>query len=141
MSTRAVIARRTGPGTFEGVYHHFDGYPAGLGAVLFDHAKEHGIKVTTKKAIDQAKHGWSSFPDKKYNDGDMKLTHQDASASGCEWAYAFDQEKNEMLVLSSFCEDGAKMIGMFGSGDPNASWRIAAVVDLSKPEPDWDEME
>lgn len=34
MSTRAVIARPSGDG-FEGRYHHFDGYPAGLGRTLW----------------------------------------------------------------------------------------------------------
>jgi hypothetical protein len=39
MATRALIGRLTGwDGIYpmgEGVYHHWDGYPAGLGAVLF----------------------------------------------------------------------------------------------------------
>lgn len=34
MSTRSVIARRAGDG-WEGVYHHSDGYPTGLGCYLF----------------------------------------------------------------------------------------------------------
>jgi hypothetical protein len=34
MSTRAVIARPRGDG-FAGRYHHWDGYPSGLGATLF----------------------------------------------------------------------------------------------------------
>ncbi|MDO8490840.1 MAG: hypothetical protein Q7T04_02350 [Dehalococcoidia bacterium] len=34
MSTRAVIARPVGDG-WEGVYHHSDGYPTGLGSYIF----------------------------------------------------------------------------------------------------------
>src|SRR5438105_1543718 len=34
MSTRSIIARATGEGTFKGVYHHWDGYPTGLGKYL-----------------------------------------------------------------------------------------------------------
>jgi hypothetical protein len=34
MSTRSLIARATGEGTFKGVYHHWDGYPTGLGKYL-----------------------------------------------------------------------------------------------------------
>jgi hypothetical protein len=34
MSTRSIIARSMGEGTFQGVYHHWDGYPTGLGNSL-----------------------------------------------------------------------------------------------------------
>ena len=34
MSTRSLIARKTEDG-FEGTYHHWDGYPTGLGYTLW----------------------------------------------------------------------------------------------------------
>ena|SRR5438034_893083 len=34
ISTRSIIARAAGEGTFKGVYHHWDGYPTGLGKYL-----------------------------------------------------------------------------------------------------------
>ena len=71
---------------------------------------------------------------------DQVVTDQDAAASGCEWAYVFDEARQVMLVMSSFRRDGHKMIGMFGSGDPDAVWRLVATVDLRGPEPDWDEI-
>jgi hypothetical protein len=48
MSTRAVIARQTDPddpGCWEGRYHHWDGYPSGLGRALW-HAY-HSIFIKT----------------------------------------------------------------------------------------------
>lgn len=43
MSTRAIIAHATVPGSgdWQGVYHHFDGYPTGLGARLHQLCREH----------------------------------------------------------------------------------------------------
>ena len=38
-------------------------------------------------------------------------------------------------------EDGSKMIGMFGMGDSEATWREVARVQLHGPEPDWEQME
>jgi len=36
MSTRAIIARSLPDGEWEGAYHHWDGYPSGLGKTLWD---------------------------------------------------------------------------------------------------------
>jgi hypothetical protein len=46
-----------------------------------------------------------------------------------------------LLVLSSFTPHGDKMIGMFGCGDPDASWRLVTVLDLEGAEPDWEQIE
>ena len=73
--------------------------------------------------------------------GDDVVTEQDASARGCEYAYVFDEKARTMTILSSYCRDGHKMIGMFGMGDPDAEWRTIAVVHLDGPEPDWHEIE
>lgn len=63
MSTRSVIARRNGNG-FTGVYHHWDGYPSGLGATLFQLRNGH-FKGDTQKMlsflIDQHPAGWSTI--------------------------------------------------------------------------------
>lgn len=66
-----------------------------------------------------------------------QLTALNAAGCGCEYAYVFDESKRVMQIMSSCCEDGSKMIGMFGVGDPKARWRIIATVGLDAPEPDW----
>lgn len=48
-----------------------------------------------------------------------------------------------MVVLSSYCPDGEKMIGMFGMGDKNAKWKTIGEIDLNETEPTeakWDKI-
>ncbi len=72
MSTRAFIARKTGPAdneygcTFEGRYHHSDGYPSGLGKFLADALIDqfHGdVEALLRRLIDSsaARCGWSTI--------------------------------------------------------------------------------
>jgi len=82
-----------------------------------------------------------------------EVNQGNASGSGVEWVYVFTSSyaaaldasdpigkatrQDAMLILSSYTPSGRKAIGMFGMGDPKAHWRLAAVVDLKGPEPDW----
>lgn len=66
MSTRAAIARLTGvsPIHFAGRYHHWDGYPSGLGATLWQlyHGHFQGeIAPMLKVLLDDHPAGWSSL--------------------------------------------------------------------------------
>ena len=65
------------------------------------------------------------------------VTEKNAAAMGCEYAYVFDEKARVMHILSSYCKDGHKMIGMFGMGDKEAVWRLMTTVALDGPEPDW----
>lgn len=63
MSTRSVIARKTQTG-FTGVYHHWDGYPSGLGATLFElfNGQFHrDLEALLKYLIDDHPAGWSTI--------------------------------------------------------------------------------
>lgn len=160
MSTRSAIARCNKTfattGGFKGVYHHWDGYPDGLGQTLFLAYKgETGtpdldqfkgdLEGLLKYLIDEHPAGWSSIqanPCQAYpaEHRDVKITQKNASGSGCEWVYAFDVKKKQMYVLSSVNEDGSKMIGMFGFGNEDAEWKPVGCVDLEGDEPDWDEI-
>ena len=85
------------------------------------------------------------------NEEAWEVNQDNAAASGIEWSYVFTSSyevdpggpagqatrQDAMLVLSSYTPSGRKAIGMFGMGDPRAHWRLAAVVDLLGPEPDW----
>lgn len=85
------------------------------------------------------------------NEEAWEVNEQNASGSGVEWAYVFTSSyaveaanpargatrQDAMLVLSSYTPSGRKAIGLFGMGDPQAHWRLAAVVDLKAEEPDW----
>ena len=74
------------------------------------------------------------------HEGEQVVTDKNAASIGCEWAYVFDEQSRTMNVLSSY-SDGHKMIGMFGMGDPAATWRLVASINLDGPEPDWQAIE
>lgn len=63
MSTRSVIARTT-PAGFTGVYHHWDGYPSGVGATLYALYNGHfqkDIKAMMHFLIEDHPAGWSTI--------------------------------------------------------------------------------
>lgn len=182
MSTRGAIARLTHvlPAKWAGRYHHWDSYPSGLGATLWNLYHGHfnrDLNQMLKVLIDDHPAGWSSLNASDFaqepgfieplgpaHEGESAsrpqcychgerqeegwlVTDENASGSGCEWAYAFtsasatdEQRHHTMLVLSSYTP-GGKMIGMFGQGDPTALWPVVAIVDLNGAEPDWDRLE
>lgn len=85
MSTRAAIARPTNDGegeiTFAGRYHHFDGYPTGLGAALFElyHTQfDRDLDKMLKVLIDDHPGGWSSV----YGDFSMEPGYRDDLNAG-----------------------------------------------------------
>ena len=69
-------------------------------------------------------HGRGSEPD-------LVVTQANASAMGVEYAYVFAPDRHGFLMLSSYSANGVKMIGMFGLGDPKATWRVRTRVDFA----------
>jgi len=51
MGTRGAVAVRTSPGTWKGVYNHFDSYPSGLGAEVWKEVKRKGVEVVSKGVL------------------------------------------------------------------------------------------
>lgn len=215
MSTRGAIARTPDVGvTFKGVYHHWDSYPEGLGATLFELYRgefQKDLPKMLRTLIDGHPAGWSTINNKDFtqepgynahgaqpcvtcgknaaahlrqyiphderteqdkaemkagnyhrldhsyvepeNDrpecfchGDRseegwEVTHENASGSGVEYVYAFDEATDKMYVLSSYCGpgdfEGQKMVGAFGSGDESATWHVMETIDLNQPAPEW----
>lgn len=161
MSTRSVIARKKSPGLFAGTYHHWDGYPSALGHTLYDSFHEvfnKDLKKMLEYLIDEHPGGWSTINGKKLmakdDDPDAPecychtkdnevvriFDETNASSAGCEWAYVFDEENMKMFIYSSYCEDGRKMIGAFGEGDPHAGWKLTNTISLKgkQKEHNWD---
>ena len=161
MSTRGAIVRFTEGQSFQGVYHHWDSYPEGLGQTLVSLYKEQfdgDLDKMLATLIDDHPGGWSTINGKDWslapgfneypNKGDQPecychgdrseesqvIDHTNASSSGCEFVYAFAEGR--MYVLSSYHEDGSKAIGFFGCGDPDAQWFEIAKVALDNPG-DW----
>ena len=153
MSTRSAIARVNGDG-FKGVYHHWDGYPSGLGKILWDNAKKVGIKQFLAHAIDSHPAGWSIFPEVCYcHNGPNKISPPDQPITdkedeGMEWAYVFDESAGTMAVLERVRSNGGHAVGLFGTlgrteaGEREDAWRIRGVYPLDGPEPEpWENFE
>jgi hypothetical protein len=81
------------------------------------------------------------------------VTEENASGSGCEFAYVIDTADGHWLrILSSYIVPesklfndapdafGQKMVGMWGMGDPDAEWRQFAAINLDGEEPDWEQL-
>jgi len=161
MGTRSVIARQTKDG-FTGRYHHWDGYPSGVGRTLHDLYNGHFGRDLTRMLttlLDEHPAGWSTICGKDWSlapgwgDGrkrpqchchggrseeEQVVTQEDAADCGCEYAYVFPPGEPRFHVLTSVSEGDVKMIGMFGFGDPSASWRYVATVELDEAAPDWE---
>lgn len=64
MSTRSVIARPTTPGHFSGRYHHWDGYPSGVGITLvelYNGFFKQDLGRMLKVLLDDHPAGWSTI--------------------------------------------------------------------------------
>ena len=139
MGTRAVIARSTGFGTYKGVYHHWDGYPSGLGAELFRLATSKKYKGKLEKlteyVLDKHSAGWSSLmplsetkkPEcfchpKRRRAADKTpnwFTEENIIGSDIEYVYVIDEVNNFMHVIDVHGEMATN------------------VVKFDAPEPDW----
>ena len=66
MSTRGCIARLTSrsPIRFEGVYHHWDSYPSGLGRMLYllwNEDFNRDTRAMLRELVDEHGAGWSTI--------------------------------------------------------------------------------
>jgi hypothetical protein len=169
MATRGAIVRINEDMSFKGVYHHWDGYPDGLGQTLLDLFNSYfdrNLEFMLKTLIDDHPAGWSTINGKNFMEppgfnewtpqqrsekylelnnpqcychGDRseegwEVTQDNASGSGVEYVYAFDEKNGHMYILSSYLESGDKMVGFFGMGDPNATWKPMECIDLAHTE-------
>ena len=136
MSTRSIIARKTGNG-FAGVYHHWDGYPTALGQTLWGlyHKGDKDLDGMLALLIDSHPAGWSSingvdwtqpigyvsdYAKGKEMNAPMCFCHGDRaeegwvanqdSKCGAEFAYAFEKdianETDLMHIYEKQTDDG-----------------------------------
>lgn len=117
-----------------------DDHPAGWSTINnADFTMEPGF-INRSGDDSKYKHGPECYCHGKRSEKPWVVTDENASESGCEYAYGFTPGSTVMRVMASFCDNGAKMIGMLGSGDPDAKWSMLADVDLLGDEPDWEKM-
>lgn len=110
MSTRAAIGRTAGD-TFAGRYHHFDGYPLGLGcqfAIMAAQAPDLGAFLTY--VVDEHRAGWSDISNancychRTWEDGPSDPNEGDL-ITDCdlfiEWAYAINEATRSMGIFTA----------------------------------------
>lgn len=150
MSPRAAIARPTDQG-WEGVYHHSDGYPEGLGRTLWRLVTDpkspfHRHVPRLRRVLLEDHNGWSTINGADWsllpgstsdrsdrrprcychgdgNEGAWPLS-PDGDLGGVEWAYVLHDDALEVIAA-----------GMDGICEPRGR------VPWNAPEPDWAQVE
>jgi len=166
MSTRAIIARPDPDHGWAGRYHHWGGYPKGLGRSLWQALNGHwrgDVAAMLKVLLDDHPAGWSCIVDvdwslepgwcANWQDGDNARrpecychgARQDPPRpwlyphqdAGAEWVYVLDADARTMAVYEGRTGDGAHAVGAFGINPARDRWALCATFDLDGPEPDW----
>ncbi len=148
MSTRAAIARPVGDG-WEGVYHHSDGYPSGLGCYIFRiiHCQYKGdVAAFLKLAIDEHPAGWFHiFPDVIVKEGGGFDIQNRAPQCYCHGYFGRGGKRNGMVTWldDTDCEwayvldSGSGIMTTLDLRAPKAMFQVS----LNAPEPNWYEIE
>lgn len=100
MATRAMIWQSAGGDRYRGLYCHFDGYPAGVGArlrenyptaeeieALFAYAVEQGSDLRSLGETPRDSN-WSGQGEILFRHRNQ-LCSESSRMGGCEWAYVF----------------------------------------------------
>lgn len=161
MSTRAAIGVWVNRkhGCWRGVYHHFDGYPTGLGRALWElyHAHyEDRLSVMVEMLIDNHVEGWSSIVDadwsqlpnwlewydrQPYYDNGLPLPPQSYKARG-EEPNPLDHTSDAWLEWAYIIDLEANTMTIFEEVSyevrKNAPvWIKKATLPLTGSAPDW----
>jgi len=140
MSTNAAIARASGLGKFTGVYHHWDGYPTGLGIALWDAYHGHFAKDLPRMLaylIDEHSAGWSTIVHKnfRYKPGWSDPCKGYPSHEGVtseQWQEAYRKWQNSRMQArpQCFCHGGRHEEPQPIDQDSDAGLEWAYVFDV-----------
>ena len=152
MGTRSIIAVDTsnteGDGTsfnFKGTYHHWDGYPEGVGVTLLELYKN-GEMVSFKdgelvewKSKDLntmldflLKYEWSTI-NGRYDGKTRQMDYTYETDCGAEFAYVFNIKQHTLAIFDKQFDDGNHVVEMFGTTNPDGEWNFRQLVFLK----DW----
>jgi len=163
MSTRGCIARLTSkPGKkvrFKGVYHHWDGYPDGLGKTLFDLRNNHFKGKTDamlKVLIDEHPAGWSTINGADFNipagyieqypenDKDKELYDKTPKCYCHGDRHEEAKEINQKNASDCGCEyvyaftpDGKRMIVLSSYVDSEDAPKMVGMFGMGDPKAKW----
>jgi len=159
VSTRAAIAKPNGDGWI-GRYHHFDGYPSGLGATLWSAYHEHfrgDIKAMRAYLIDspEASAGWSSINDRDLSQpamwegkGNGPLSYfvrGEAPSDPHQCSCPSPESKCDPLFIewAYVLADHSLIIfsAIQGKGPEGYEHRLVGQIPWDAPEPNWEKFE
>lgn len=155
MSTRALIARKTEDG-FEANYHHWDGYPSGLGLTLVELYQGHferDAEAMLRFLLDEHPAGWSTINGQDFSKpagfgspGPQCYCHGDRSETGslitdksngfmgAEWLYVIDPKVSAMFIYDRRYANGNRAVQFFGVDASDVAegvhWRVRGGVCL-----------
>jgi hypothetical protein len=151
MGTRAVIAEPFGDG-WRGRYHHWDGYPSGLGRTLWQLQRDATLgdaAAMRRYLITDERVGWSTI-----NGADWSLPKGWRDGYGDEphgpQSYSARGETEEQWIDSQGDDGGTEWAYVIGNAtlmiweriyEPRQYWAPVAVLAWSDPEPDWEALD
>lgn len=149
MGTRSVIARwkdnDSSLNKWEGVYCHFDGYPAHNGRVLF-HLYHNVFERNTERMnnffIDKHRQGWSYIdeqtdPNKDYG----RLNTEQREGPRAYQRELMENEQHELITQDDETWPMIKYIYILSNGLMyilNSHKHIIDIIELDNDEPEWD---
>jgi len=148
MSTKSIIAKKTDEG-FIGTYHHWDGYPSGVGRLVAKGFKQGGWEYLNNIL----KHNWASlYKNECYCCGTMpdgrrekvhSYTHE--ADCGAEFAYVFEHDKKKeadyMHIYQKKDKKGKHVVEYFGMTSDYGEWSISKTIDLGVPLPNFEKLQ
>ena len=167
MSTRGCIARVTPKGGFSGRYHHYDGYPTGLGKALWHlcHGHFKGDHMAMLRLLINEHKAWSSIlsslPDEPCADFDLEIGYRNyvgekddpeayalwARSPQCfchgdrseqdDWRITQDDIGTDIEYVYAIDRKGQMHISAWLDG----VLTLFDIVDLKGDEPDWQAIE
>jgi hypothetical protein len=104
---------RTRP--WRGVYHHWDGYPEGLGQNLIHrvHSMRGDLHAVARLLIDEAPWGWSTCidSDERYSKDDPGLPVSPADTGNVAYVYVLDVEARRLDAFATHADADGERIG------------------------------
>jgi len=164
MATRSCVAYKTKYG-WKGVYSHWDGYPRGVGKVVYDIIMQRFLLnkgrfgVSNNASVEKKLQafidiyikghpgGWSIFGEECYchspefvmRDGFVsgEITNETVDALSIEWVYIIDSKRGKLIILTNARDKGF----VFENGFKISKYKHYKVCELELnpdlPEPDW----
>jgi len=124
MSTRSIVARKTGDGTFSGVFVHWDGHPESVGKSLYDGYNgyfEHDLKRMERYLLDDHPAGWECLAKRDFS---LEARYVSDANRTVKWPESVDgemEEESDRKVMAYLTSDDERRPMCRCHGDADCS--------------------